>query len=62
MTEPDPERGGAPSSHIQNAVRGKARADSVWTALAGAGFDTSRIETASGGETDPVETNSTAAG
>ena len=45
-----------------NAALGKARADSVKAALVKAGIDASRIEAASGGETDPVDTNATAGG
>lgn len=45
-----------------NTALGKARADSVKAALVAAGIASTRIETASGGETDPVETNATAGG
>jgi outer membrane protein OmpA-like peptidoglycan-associated protein len=45
-----------------NAALGKARADSVKAALVGKGIDGGRIETVSGGETDPVDTNATAGG
>ena len=45
-----------------NAALGKARADSVKAALVGKGVDGGRIETVSGGETDPVDTNATAGG
>jgi outer membrane protein OmpA-like peptidoglycan-associated protein len=45
-----------------NATLGKERADSVKAALVAAGIDAARLETASGGETDPVATNATAEG
>jgi outer membrane protein OmpA-like peptidoglycan-associated protein len=45
-----------------NMALGKARADSIKTALVGKGINAGRIETASGGENDPVETNATASG
>ena len=45
-----------------NAALGKARADSVKAALVAGGITANRIETASGGESDPVETNATAGG
>ncbi|WP_043156537.1 OmpA family protein [Sphingomonas sp. STIS6.2] len=45
-----------------NAALGKARADSVKAVLVGKGIDGGRIETVSGGETDPVDTNATAGG
>ncbi|WP_197075577.1 OmpA family protein [Sphingomonas sp. Ag1] len=45
-----------------NMALGKARADSVKSALVAQGIDTGRIETVSGGETDPVDTNATAGG
>ena len=45
-----------------NAALGKARADSVKAALVKTGIDASRIETASGGEADPVDTNATQGG
>ena len=41
---------------------GKARADSVKAALVAKGIDGARIETISGGENDPVDTNATASG
>jgi outer membrane protein OmpA-like peptidoglycan-associated protein len=52
------DRGAAPA----NAALGKARADSVKSALVAKGVDAGRIETVSGGETDPVDTNATAGG
>ena len=45
-----------------NMALGKARADAIKTALTGNGIDAARIETASGGENDPVDTNATASG
>jgi outer membrane protein OmpA-like peptidoglycan-associated protein len=45
-----------------NMQLGKARADAIKAALVGKGIDAGRIETISGGETDPVDTNSTAGG
>lgn len=51
-------RGSAPA----NATLGKDRADSVKAALVAQGVAAKRLETASGGETDPVDTNATATG
>jgi outer membrane protein OmpA-like peptidoglycan-associated protein len=51
-------RGTAPA----NATLGKDRADSVKAALVAQGIAAERLETASGGETDPVDTNATATG
>ena len=45
-----------------NVALGKARADSVKTALVAKGVDAGRIDTVSGGAGDPVATNATAAG
>ena len=45
-----------------NMALGKARADSVKNALVAKGVDAGRIETVSGGETDPVDTNATPGG
>ena len=45
-----------------NMAEGKARADSVKAALVASGIAATRLETASGGETDPVETNATMSG
>lgn len=45
-----------------NMALGKARADSVKSALVAQGINAGRIETVSGGENDPVDTNTTAGG
>ena len=45
-----------------NMALGKARADSIKQALVGQGIDAGRIETVSGGENDPIDTNATAGG
>lgn len=45
-----------------NATLGKARADSVKAALVADGIEAARLETASGGENNPVDTNATPAG
>lgn len=46
----------------KNATLGKTRADSVKTALVTVGISAARIETASGGEANPVATNATGSG
>ena len=45
-----------------NMALGKARADAIKAALVAKGIGASRIETVSGGEADPVDTNATAQG
>jgi outer membrane protein OmpA-like peptidoglycan-associated protein len=45
-----------------NVALGKARAESVKAALVAQGIDAARIETVTGGETDPIDTNATAGG
>jgi outer membrane protein OmpA-like peptidoglycan-associated protein len=51
-------RGAAPA----NQALGKARAESVKSALVTRGVDAARVETVSGGESDPVDTNATSGG
>ena len=45
-----------------NMALGKARAEAIKNALVAKGTDAGRIETVSGGENDPVDTNATAGG
>jgi outer membrane protein OmpA-like peptidoglycan-associated protein len=45
-----------------NVALGKARADAVKAGLVAQGIDAARIETVSGGESDPVDTNATTSG
>lgn len=45
-----------------NVALGKARADSVKTAIVAAGIDAGRVEAVTGGTANPVDTNATAAG
>jgi len=45
-----------------NLALGRARADSVKADMVASGVDAGRIETASGGENDPVDNNATASG
>ena len=52
----------ARGSDAANMALGKARAESIKAALVAKGIAGGRIETVSGGETDPVETNATAGG
>lgn len=52
----------ARGSNAANIALGKARADAVKSGLVAKGIDASRIETVSGGENDPVDTNATASG
>lgn len=52
----------ARGSEPANMALGKARADAIKAALTAKGIDAGRIETVSGGETDPVDTNATATG
>lgn len=52
----------ARGSEPANMALGKARADAIKTALVAKGIDGGRVETVSGGETDPVDTNATAGG
>lgn len=52
----------ARGSSEANAALGKARADSVKSALVASGIPAVRVETVSGGEADPTDTNATASG
>lgn len=52
----------ARGNSADNMALGKARADSIKAALVAQGIDAARIETVSGGENDPVDTNATAGG
>lgn len=52
----------ARGSEPANMALGKARAESVKSALVAKGIGAGRIETVSGGETDPVDSNATAGG
>ena len=52
----------ARGTEAANVALGKARADSVKAALVAQGIGAGRIETVSGGEADPVDTNATAPG
>ncbi len=52
----------ARGSEPANMALGKARADAIKAALVAKGIDTGRVETVSGGENDPVDTNATASG
>lgn len=45
-----------------NTALGKARADSVKASLVATGIEAARIDIASGGESDPVDTNATSTG
>jgi outer membrane protein OmpA-like peptidoglycan-associated protein len=45
-----------------NVALGKARADAVKAGFVAQGIDAARIETVSGGESDPVDTNATTSG
>lgn len=52
----------ARGSEPANMALGKARADAIKASLVAAGIGAERIETVSGGENDPVDTNATASG
>lgn len=52
----------ARGTEAANMALGKARADAIKTSLIANGIDSGRIETVSGGEKDPVDTNATSGG
>jgi outer membrane protein OmpA-like peptidoglycan-associated protein len=52
----------ATGNDAANVALGKARADSVKSALVAKGVDASRVDTVSGGSGDPVDTNATPGG
>lgn len=52
----------ARGSEPANMALGKARAESIKAALVGKGIEAGRIETITGGEDDPVDSNATAGG
>lgn len=52
----------ARGSDPANVTLGKDRAEAVKAALVAQGIDAGRVETVSGGESDPVDTNATAGG
>jgi outer membrane protein OmpA-like peptidoglycan-associated protein len=52
----------ARGSEPANVKLGKARAEAIKASLGSKGIDAGRIETVSGGESDPVDTNGTASG
>jgi outer membrane protein OmpA-like peptidoglycan-associated protein len=52
----------ARGSEPGNIALGTARADAIKAALVANGIDAARVETVSGGESDPVDTNATASG
>ncbi len=52
----------ARGSDAANVALGKARADAIKAALVGQSIAADRVETVSGGENDPVDSNATASG